>query len=387
MEVITISFHTISCLLALLAAALLLFVNKERKHSNRLLAAVLVIFALQNLMLVLLFSKLILKAPIFLRVLAPTTFLLGPAAYLYIRSILKDELEFKKSDWLLLVPAILVFINFLPYYLLPVEEKIRYLEMHFYNSPQPQDAGRGLIPTSIYYLIRVLWSGIFLFAGFRLIILFRKASSASLLEKNKILLAWLFLFNSLLTAVLIAALVKIFIPPIKNTQITFADLVISATILLIGLHLFLRPQILYGLFQPAAELVQKTDESESPKFPAEHLHFKTLVENYFQVHRPYLQTDYSLEQMVTDTKMPRYLLSAFINREYGIGFREFLNRYRVYYFKENLANPDWKNLTLEAIAAECGFNSRITFIANFKKITGSTPSDYLKAASARRFKT
>lgn len=81
------------------------------------------------------------------------------------------------------------------------------------------------------------------------------------------------------------------------------------------------------------------------------------------------------------------LLSAFINREYGIGFREFLNRYRVDYFKENLDNPDWKNLTLEAIAAEYGFNIRSTFIANFKKITGTTPSEYIKAASARRFKT
>jgi AraC-like DNA-binding protein len=387
MEVITIAFHTISCLLALLATVLLLFVNKERKHSNRLLAAVLIIFALQNLMLVLLFSRLILKAPIFLRVLAPTTFLIGPAAYLYIRSILKDELDFKKFDWLLLVPAILVVFNFLPYYLLPVEEKTRYLEMHFYNSPQPQDAGRGLLPTSIYYLTRVLWSGIFLFAGFRLIKQFRKYNSISLVEKNKILLAWLFLFNSLLTAVLIAALFKIFIPPIKNTQITFADLVISATILLIGLHLFLRPQILYGLFQPAEEMVQIINESESPKFPAEHVRHKTHVENYFQVHQPYLQPDYSLEQMVTDTKLPRYLLSAFINREYGIGFREFLNRYRVDYFKENLDNPAWKNLTLEAIAEECGFNSRITFISNFKKITGTTPSEYIKAASANRSKT
>ena len=69
------------------------------------------------------------------------------------------------------------------------------------------------------------------------------------------------------------------------------------------------------------------------------------------------------------------------------GFREFLNRYRVDYFKENLEKPGWKNLTLEAIAAECGFNSRITFISNFKKITGTTPSEYIKTATSRRFKT
>jgi AraC-like DNA-binding protein len=102
------------------------------------------------------------------------------------------------------------------------------------------------------------------------------------------------------------------------------------------------------------------------------------VENYFLEKKPFLSTEYSLEQLVNDIHVPRYILSALINREYGMGFRDFLNRYRVDYFKENLHNPNWSNLTLEAIGEKCGFHSRSTFINNFKRITGKTPSEFTR---------
>jgi len=76
--------------------------------------------------------------------------------------------------------------------------------------------------------------------------------------------------------------------------------------------------------------------------------------------------------------VPRYTLSAFINREYNMGFREYLNRYRIKYMLANINNPEWEHYTLEAIALECGFSSRSTFINNFKEIIGETPSSYFK---------
>ena len=139
MDFATITFHAISCLLALLASILLLWVNQERKHSDRLLAFILIIFGLQNLVFLLLFTKLMLSVPWFLRVMAPTTFLIGPLTYLYFRAVLKDEMTFRRQDWLLLIPAILTLINFIPYYLLPQQEKIDYVNRNFYDRRQAQD--------------------------------------------------------------------------------------------------------------------------------------------------------------------------------------------------------------------------------------------------------
>jgi AraC-like DNA-binding protein len=407
MEIINIAFHLVSFLLALLAAYLLLWVNNERKHSNRLLAFVLFLFAVQNLMFILLFSRLMLEIPWLLRIFGPSTFLIGPLTFLYIRSVLNDELKFKKYDWLLIIPAFLALINFIPYYLLPTHEKINYLNDNFYNKAQSQDSGKGMLPSIIYYVIRICWSGVFLFLGFQLISSFRKRNTTALLAQNKILLKWLFTFNCLLAAVLIVTVFKIFIPTIKNTRLTVADLLLGATILFICLQLFMRPQILYGIFQPLPKL---TTINITPSVPdvllyqahpplvliddtaakpdeitavicidqAEQFRYKNLVETYFREKEPFLQLDYSLEQLVTDTHIPRYILSAFINREYGMGFREFLNRYRVEYLIAHLNKPEWQQFTLEAIATECGFSSRITFFKNFKQITGQTPSKYIK---------
>jgi AraC-like DNA-binding protein len=408
MEVLNIAFHLVSCLLALLAAYLLLWINNERTHSNRLLAFVLILFAIQNLVFVLLFSRLMLEVPWLLRVFGPSTFVMGPITFLYIRSILNNELKFKKYDWLLLIPAILALINFIPYYLLPADEKIAYLNNNFYNKTQSQDSGKGILPSTIYYVIRVCWSGILIFFGFRLIYLFKKRNTAELLAKNKILLNWLFSFNCLLTAILIVTMLKIFITTIRNTQLTVADILLGATILFICLQLFMRPQILYGIFQPLPkEHIINTiavlpdiliDKVAPPSLvfadgkaigteeitiltgcdQAEQFRYKNLVETYFREKKPFLQPDYSLEQLVIDTHIPRYILSAFINREYGMGFREFLNRYRVEYLIAHLNKPQWQQFTLEAIATECGFSSRITFFKNFKQITGQTPSKYIR---------
>jgi AraC-like DNA-binding protein len=409
MEYLNITFHLVSFLLALLAASLLLWVNQERKHSNRLLAFVLIIFSFQSMMQILFFSRLILITPWLLRAFAPFTFLIGPLTFVYIRSILNDELKFKKYDWLLLIPTILVFINFIPYYLLPSYEKINYLNKNFYNKVGIQDSGEGFLPNIIYYIIRICWSGIFIFVGFRLIYQFGKRSTKELLIKNKTLLNWLLNFNSLITAVFIVAILKVFVPTIKNTQITIADIFLGATLLYICLKLFMCPQILYGVFQPLPKinnsydiapengltknqnisiLISNTDFSDKSIVENETINIeqtqqfkhKNLIETYFLTEKPFLRVDYSLNLLAKDIHIPRHILSAFINQEYGMGFREFINHQRVEFMIANINKPEWKKFTLEAIASECGYNSRTTFIKNFKEITGKTPSEFLKTA-------
>ena len=409
MEKINIAFHSISFLLALLAGFLLLIVNQERKHSNRLLAFILIFFAVQNLVFILLFTRLILEVPWLIRLAAPTTFLLAPAAYIYTRSVLNDELTFRKKDWLLLIPALLTLVNFIPFYILPAQEKINYLNENFYGQHQTLDAGRGMIPSQLYYIIRICWSAIFLILSFRMIFRFNVKNVPEVLSRNRIILRWLYVFNILLTSVLLATVFRFISPTINNSQLTPGDILLGGTILLICLHLFVRPQILYGLYQPVSRLMEQnnyitikeddpreltitpSDEDEVATSnttifidPEQQLRYKYRVEQYFRERNSFLHPDFSLDQMVTETKIPRYLLSAFINREYGMGFREYLNRHRVTYFKKNLDRPEWANLTLEAIGKECGFNSRSSFIFNFKKIAGQTPSEYIHSASGKQ---
>ena len=95
--------------------------------------------------------------------------------------------------------------------------------------------------------------------------------------------------------------------------------------------------------------------------------------------KPFLSKKYSVSDLAAEVNVPVLYLSGFINRYYKTNFNELINRYRVSHFKMMIRNGEWKNKKLSAIASESGFNNRNTFTAAFKKETGQTPSEYLKA--------
>lgn len=73
-------------------------------------------------------------------------------------------------------------------------------------------------------------------------------------------------------------------------------------------------------------------------------------------------------------------LSQVINRAEQKNFFDYINTLRVADFKEKAANPENQKYTLLSLAYDCGFNSKTSFNRNFKKITGKSPSEYLKEA-------
>jgi AraC-like DNA-binding protein len=413
MEFLGIIFGFISFLLAFLAAIILLFVNKELRHSNRILAFMLFFFSLLNLNGVVLYSQWMLKIPWFYKVSAPFSLLITPAAYLYVRSILQGELKFRKYDWLLLLPTVLFAIDLMPFYFMAIEEKKILVIGYLKNKSLQAQFSEGVLPPYVFSFFRLSWLAVFIILNFRLIARFKKQATKQILIYNKELLRWLHLLNGLMISIIIVALVAAIIAPIKKTNLSLSDLGLGIIVMMICVQLFIRPKLLYGVFQPifaipvyesiASVNKEKTGlvafESSSsladillpgleigkpvPELTisqSDSYRHKKTIESFFENQKPFLQTDYSLERLVADINIHRYALSAFINREYGMGFREFLNRYRVNYFKDNVDNHKWKNLTLEAIAEQCGFNSRSTFIKNFKEITGQTPSEYIKTS-------
>ena len=404
MELTGIFFQLVSCLLALLAVAILIWINKEKTHRKHLLVLLLLVLAILNANGVIFHLGWYMKFPWLHKIAIPFSLLIAPAAYLYIRTVLKGELAYKKYDWLLLLPALLFAINLWPYYSMPLAEKKAYLAEYYQKSSLRSSESEGFLPAYVFYFIRVGWSIFFIFLNDRLIRRFERNAPEKVLRDNDGLLKWLKQLNGLLAGLILAALFVAIIAPIKKTGFNLLDLSLGAVVLIICLQLFRRPRLLYGIFQPTADFqvpalsplhprenlvkgpahsleagtssIQKTTLSSITDEDA--IKYKQLVEHFFKNNQPFLNVDYSLEQLVIDINVQRYILSGFINREYGMGFREFLNRYRVEYFIKNYDKPGWKNYTLEAIAAECGFKSRITFSNNFKQFTGKSPSEYLK---------
>jgi AraC-like DNA-binding protein len=107
------------------------------------------------------------------------------------------------------------------------------------------------------------------------------------------------------------------------------------------------------------------------------LKFRQMLKEHFSTTLAFRKHGYTIRDLSNETGIPVYLLSAYINQEYGMNFNEMVNAYRVEYMaKVFKTSGDWKSYTLEALGKMAGFNSRAAFIAAIKKHTGMNPSAF-----------
>jgi len=94
--------------------------------------------------------------------------------------------------------------------------------------------------------------------------------------------------------------------------------------------------------------------------------------------------DFSLQQLATLVGSNYKYVSQVVNERYGKSFKQVLNEQRVREACRILNEPNQSaHLTIEAIAANLGFNSRSNFTVTFKRITGISPSDFMKMAKEK----
>ena len=100
-----------------------------------------------------------------------------------------------------------------------------------------------------------------------------------------------------------------------------------------------------------------------------------VMENSPEIYSP----DFTAEQLARMVGSKYKYVSQVINEIYGRNFSTFLNEYRIKEACRRIGDREhYGNLTTEAIAHGVGFKSRTTFIASFKKVTGLTPSEYIR---------
>lgn len=102
------------------------------------------------------------------------------------------------------------------------------------------------------------------------------------------------------------------------------------------------------------------------------------IEQFMQNEKPFLQHMLNLEQLSNQINIPARTLSKTINTHYQTNFYEFINTYRIEKAKTILEDRTQDSKKMLEILNDCGFNSKATFNSFFKKVTGSTPTQYRK---------
>lgn len=95
----------------------------------------------------------------------------------------------------------------------------------------------------------------------------------------------------------------------------------------------------------------------------------------------YRESALTIGQVARRSGYPEYLVSAVINRRLGGNFWEYINRHRVEAARSCLADGRDARTILD-IAYACGFTSKSTFNAAFKRQVGQTPSAYRRQRAA-----
>lgn len=120
------------------------------------------------------------------------------------------------------------------------------------------------------------------------------------------------------------------------------------------------------------EKVNKVEKGSIKEETDDELFLKIV--SLLETEKLYKNPDFNLNILAKKLNTNRSYVSKAINLGVNKTFVEFINDYRITESKRLLCNKEKKQLTIEAIGREAGFNSRSTFFRVFKSITGVTPS-------------
>ena len=385
----------------------LLFRNRNYQvQANRLLAIVIFSWGWYAMLYLFLLTGWIKDIPHIWRVGSPLYYLIPPCAYLYVRVILYDEVKFRKGDWLHFIPALIHFLELIPFYLADTQYKRDIIHTINSNFKYSYQLGEGLIPAFWHFLVRPLIGIAYLFFIWPMLIretLFKTGMKR--LAAFRRVTAWLYAFTFFLSIMYIGLVIQT-ISAYRNldndTHIVTSNkpllLIMSLALTGLGSFLFSRPEILYGM--PASTMPYEREEQEPEEKISDEIsdaedkknsilssrrdELVRLIEQRMTTQQAFKEKGLSIGELASQLKIPVHHLSYMMNKHYEKRFNDFVNGYRINYILERFADESWRELTLEGLASEAGFSSRSTFFATFKKMTGLSPSEFLQAKKEER---
>ena len=315
-------------------------------------------------------------------------FLVGPALWLYVRVLLKDDFKLKVSSLLHLLPFVIWLIYIL------IEPSSIHPKIRFGENPELL-AGSGdtpIIPFSFFWslsknLSRLIYSGA--------ILILLKRHNRNLPDRVSSIhsgntLSWLGSLIVFYTGIyLLNSLIYLLVPEESLfSQVSAAiGRSLPAVLFVFLFSLFSENQPILAVKEDLGEEERRTEEKEraetcnsrSPKYEKSGIgeeESKSLYRELFrhiESSKAYLDPELTLDMLAEQIGETRHRLSEVINRESGKRFFSFINGFRLREFREAVKSDRYPDYTILAVAFECGFRSSSAFYSLVKKELGTTP--------------
>lgn len=384
----------------------LLISKKGKADADKYLAVWLLAIGTHLTLFYLYFTNKHFDFPYLLGVIIPFPLIHGPFLYFYTASLTKQIPKKKSIIFLHLIPFFITYPFLIPFFTLPNEDKIFVY----------QNKGLGFETLSGIILVAIIISGIS-YVTLSLLVL-RKHTKTTYNEFSyieKINLNWL--------RYLIAGISIIWVSVMcGNDNTTFSSVV--AFVLFIGyfgikqVGIFTNTHpstentdtatanfIIQGQGDPEPDVQRKfnTPEPEGTivegqqastqaapgkvKYQKSSLSDSLAVsihqemKHLMETEKTFKDAELSLSQLAQKLRVHPNSLSQVINTYENRNFYDYINGQRIEEFKRIVTNPKNQKYTLLSLAFDCGYNSKTSFNRNFKKVTGVSPSVFLKNAN------
>lgn len=349
--------------------SIFLFKKKENQTANRVISAVMILFAFDLLAGSAFLTNAIKYFPWAVGLNNSFPYLYGPLIYLYVKILVEDDDEFHS----------IYLWHFLPFFLIQIyavfffyfESTSYQLSILNVNTPNPWhiELIGQLIPVH---------GCIYLFLTVKESFNYNKKLKQSYSNIDQINLKWL---RYLIGGTFVVWLV-VFIAYLLN--FIYGDAFQANMLIYVVLSVFLYSLGIKTLKQPvvhfengaAKNLVNEAQYKKSGLTDDDAEFYIGKLISLMEKDKPYLNNKISLGELSAMINISSHNLSEIINRKLDQNFYDFINSYRIKEVIKMLEDDKYPNYSLLALGYEAGFSSKSAYYSAFKKVTGDTPAQY-----------
>lgn len=289
--------------------------------------------------------------------------LFGATVYLFTRSSLLGE-RFSSRSLIHYVPALVYSTSIALLFIFPSDEAIR-----------ARYSDGGLFEHVILFIgFALLFNIGYFIASVRIFLRFRRqlSSELSYVVKSEFFQYFLLAIGACLLFWLVIYVTSMFgFEMIERNTRPYIWVSIASIIMFIAYYTRKKPE----LFQVHSQMAAKK-YAQSKLSSADLSALKVQLDQLMEEKKPYLNRNLMKADLAEMLGVNNPEIARLLNERIGMNFFEYVNYFRIKEFIQLAQTDKAKTLTFFGIAQEAGFNSKTTFNKSFKKIMGTSPSEY-----------
>ena len=362
-------FYLYAALIGFFFTIAINFSKKAQPYSKVLIGTFVGIQSLFILEFVLYITNARYEYPHTYRMSSSCVLLLGPILFFYFKSV-SPNFKFKFKDVLHLLPTICLLFFLLPVYLASANEKYNMMlelnaSTHHYNI--------------IVFSAKVISLIVYAFLIRKLL---KSKQNAVINNNDTFKRKW----ESGIFNIYVAYIVSYVLYGLSIlTQLGGISIVIyNGMVALMCFMLiyivymgYVQPDVFNNTFVPLNKRLFSEKYQKSGLTNTLSTELKDNLEKLLVQDKVFKENNINLELLAFKLNTTRHNASQIINEHFKMNFFELINTFRIKEAIKMLEEDSHGNLNIIDIAYEVGYNNKVTFNKAFKKVTNTTPSEYI----------